>query len=130
MYLFLATLLCFASSIFADEECPSREDCMECVMKYCDVNNDMRIDLEEIYAAKARYLTWYERVLAWGTGQSAERMLQLCDYDKDGFISHDDFVNSEETCLSDCFKRKLFYNKICTPAAGKEFLEEQADLKQ
>lgn len=105
-----------------NKDCPTREECMDCVLKYADIDGDALIGIEEIRAAKAKYLTWFERFMAWGTGQSAELMLELCDADNDGYISHEDFVKSEKTCLAECFKRQLFFDKICRPAEAAELL--------
>jgi len=78
------------------------------------------IDLEEIRAIKNKYLTFFERVFAFILNQSPERMMFLCDHDKDGFISRDDFAKATDTCLKECMKRGLFWKKICLPASAEE----------
>lgn len=110
-----------AHLIAAEDNCKvTREDCIVCARHYCDINRDGGIDVEEIRAIKNKYLTFWERFFAWALNQSPERMMELCDADNNGLITEIDFKNSSETCLAECMKRELFWNKICMPAAEEE----------
>ena len=107
------------------ENCPSREECVECAQTYCDINGDGYIDVEEIRALKEKYLTFIERFFAFMLSQSPERMIELCG--DNGRITRASFAKNKDSCLATCMKRRLFMQKICLPAQHEKDLEEEED---
>ena len=148
----------------APDDCGiTRQQCIECAAKYCDINQDGVIDAEEIAAIKSKWLTFYEKFFAWALDQTPERMLFLCGTElahddlaplistvkknlsgekaeraerrlktilanNERVITHRSFVEATDTCLYECVKRDLFWNKICLPAAAEE--HEQVLLRR
>lgn len=76
----------------------SRADCIACMLDATDRNHDGRISADEMEQAKQDYLYWYERWLVALSGGAANIMAQ-CDANGDGFITYDDMLRTEVTCL-------------------------------
>lgn len=119
----MTSVMCFGATIFKEEDCDiSRAQCGECARKYCDIDRNGVIDVEEIRAVRAKYLTFYERFFAFILSETPERMLEMCgNGDKSNpVITEESFASRDDTCLYECAKRHIFWDKICMPAAAEE----------
>lgn len=104
----LLLLLLLLSAAFAsplppmwDETCSyTRDDVYNCLKNNVDINpKDGQITEQEIDEAFDRNLSWYLKWIMWLT--NGAKVLQYCDYDKNGVITKRDFYMSNKTCLPD-----------------------------
>lgn len=91
-------------SLVFDPDCSfSREDAIVCIGKYVDTNHDQVISQGELSRARQKYLGSFLRlvsyVVSWKVDVSSKKVLQDCDYNKDGRFTADDFRNATKTCL-------------------------------
>lgn len=90
-----------------DPSCPSRPHIIRCAAHYLDTNHNGKLERSELSNAIDK-LPWYSRGILKIIG-SVDKIMKKCDYDGDGAISIDhDIVETKETCLATCFKRKAF----------------------
>lgn len=84
-----------------------REDALECIKHFVDVNpKDDIITVEELEAAKTKYMTKAQKAGAWVASwftdaYSVERIQKDCDFDKDGIFTPEDFRKATKHCLPD-----------------------------
>lgn len=94
-------------NVAEDPKCPSRPHIVRCAQAHLDTNkNDMleRVELESAIDS----LPWYARGALKVIG-SVDKIMEKCDYDKDGAISIDfDMEQTKEICLASCFKKRAF----------------------
>jgi hypothetical protein len=90
-----------------DPSCPSRPHITRCTAKYMDLNQNGKLDRDELEGA-IDSLPWLARGVLKIIG-SVNTIMTKCDYDKDGAISIDyDMQHNADTCLTSCFKRRAF----------------------
>mmetsp|Transcript_6214 Transcript_6214/g.9000 ORF Transcript_6214/g.9000 Transcript_6214/m.9000 type:complete len:141 (+) Transcript_6214:53-475(+) len=96
-----------ANDVAEDPSCPSRPHIIKCAAKYLDTNKNNHLDRVELEEA-INSLAWYAKGILKVIG-SVDKIMDKCDYDKDGKISIDhDMESTTETCLASCFKRRAF----------------------
>ncbi len=76
----------------------TRRDLLACFDIIADANCDKALSAQEIDDARAIHLTYMERFLAWYS-VSTETVMHWCDTNKDGKISHQEFLDDYEHCL-------------------------------
>jgi hypothetical protein len=90
-----------------DPSCPSRPHIIRCTAKYMDLNQNGKLDRDELEGA-IDSLPWLARGVLKIIG-SVNTIMTKCDYDGDGAISIDhDMQHNADTCLTSCFKRRAF----------------------
>lgn len=90
-----------------DPSCPSRPHIIKCTAKYMDLNQNGKLDRDELEGA-IDSLPWLARGVLKIIG-SVNTIMKKCDYDEDGAISIDyDMQHNADTCLTSCFKRRAF----------------------
>lgn len=84
-----------------------------------DTNKDELISVEELQAARVRYLPAFLQTRV----ESNEIIFRKCDCDGDGFISEQDFLLSYMTCLKDAriatFLYKIFRSYFESDASSQ-----------
>ena len=90
-----------------EPECEfTRDDALQCIRRFVDTNHDDKISLDELEAARSKYMTGFQKAGAWVASWftddfSNETILRNCDYDKDGVFTPHDFEQATEKCLPD-----------------------------
>lgn len=105
------------SHLYSDDlkQCEfKRDDTIACMIKYGDINEDRKLDVEEIGIMKKNMLYFYEKFVALLHPDS--EIMEHCDYNRDGFIDEDDFYKSYKTCMPFCFSVTDFNYYICSRA--------------
>lgn len=119
----LIVLFCLAPAAFSSEnlaECRySRELAVACGREVTDMNGDGLITANEIDAARAASIHWYEKPLALLFTESTEKIMRDCDMDQDGAISQQDYELSALTCLSTCFVVEKTVDYLCARLLDK-----------
>ena len=136
----LAAVALTVASGKEEEHAFTREEAAACLMMYVDglrvtydyhkiahcvldeLEQDHCVDIEEVRAAKACYLTQAEQVAAWIV-KSDDQIMRDCDLDANGCISYNDMVGANQTCLNGntLHKPRLEWYKqyICARAKAK-----------
>jgi len=103
IFLLVSVAGCFASWFppTHDKNCGfTRDDALQCALKYGDINHDQRLTVNELDRALDVLVPGYIRHLpAFLTGIDAARVLRDCDYDKDGALTPHDWEMSQKTCM-------------------------------
>ena len=87
--------------------CPSRPHIIRCAAAHLDVNENNKLEREELQGA-IDSLPFLARGVLKIIG-SVDKIMAKCDADGDGAISIDhDMDATKESCLATCFKRKSF----------------------
>ena len=120
---FLLCVLCLCSISSADDVCAfSREQALDCIKTYVDVNHDNVITLEELEDARSKYTSTLQKAASWlaswfTDSVSTPRIIKDCDFNHDGVFTPDDFIQATTTCLPKC--RDLMLMKgVCEKAAA------------
>lgn len=82
----------------------TRADALECIRTYVDTNHDDVITLDELEAAKSKYMTTAQKAGAWvaswfSDAMKTETILRNCDYNHDGKFTPSDFEKATATCI-------------------------------
>jgi len=82
-----------------DEDCTfTREDSYNSLVRRVDVNpKDQKISRTEIDEAIVKYAPYWIRALSWFV--SVNGILDACDANKDGFVTRQDWLATDKTCL-------------------------------
>jgi len=96
----------------------TRDDAIRCAYKWCDRDGDMRISYPEVIKMRKDSLSFLEQIFS----EKAQVVMYRCDIDRDGFISIDDFVHSNSTCLKNCKSTTELHQRVCT-SLEKKFCE-------
>ena len=95
----------------------TRDECIECTMRYIDVEpKDGFVTEMEIDNARARLLSWFERAGA----EATPTIIYDCDFDRDGKISRADMMSSNTTCLNNPDKLERYWKYICKRSTDKD----------
>lgn len=89
----------------------TRDGTILCGMKYADIDGDGRLSKAEVTViryvalgrfrqAKAAGLWIAERVFGVRTPVTVDQIFDDCDYDKDGYITFQDYGMMQNTCLN------------------------------
>lgn len=70
-----------------------------------DLDGDEQLSLDEIITARNFYFNKLERRL----GEAATTVMTNCDCDGDGYITRQDFIDADFSCLADCRKAGYIY---------------------
>lgn len=83
----------------SDTSCSyTRDDSFNCLKKYIDINpKNNEITQDEINAGVKKYLPTYLRPMFWWIG--SDKIMNDCDYDKNGVITPRDWIMSKDTCF-------------------------------
>ena len=104
-----------------DECAVTRERIVLLAGVYFDDNDDNLVSVHEVQKYWDLLLTKAEKaytsVNPWV--ETVDVIMDHCDYDKDGYISLDDFIKSTEHCLNTCDKLELMNSKMFERFIGK-----------
>lgn len=99
------------------------KEVLECVMNVVDLdtngnpgNGDEKISLEEITAARQKYLKWYERGVGSAFGGSPSAILKGCGGDQK-YVTVKTFEDNRDTCLRTQEEMCMVKTKLCDRAA-------------
>ena len=93
--------------VVEDPKCPSRAQIIKCSSKHLDLNQNGKLEREELQQA-IDSLPWWGRSVLQILG-SVNAIMKKCDVDGDDAISMDyDMEHNKDTCLATCFKRMAF----------------------
>lgn len=95
-----------------------RDDAVSCMLKFGDTNHDRRLEESEIETLKSNMLYFWEKWV--DLLHPVTEIMDHCDYDRDGFISEDDFYKSYRTCMPRCKDVLQFDMYICSRAKYAE----------
>jgi hypothetical protein len=76
----------------------TRRDLLACFDVLADTNCDKALSASEIDTARAAHLSYVERFLSWYAISTSD-IMKWCDTNKDGKITHQEFLNDYEHCL-------------------------------
>jgi hypothetical protein len=66
---------------------------------------DLPVITKEVYEkAKRYYIPWALQKVSAIASEDWDKFLANCDCDRDGYVSGEDFANSDYHCLNSCFK--------------------------
>ena len=84
-----------------DETCKyTRMDALRCALKYGDQNKDNVLTVDEIQHALDTLVPWYIRdAPEFLTHVGVDRILNDCDFNKDGVLTPRDWELSVKTCM-------------------------------
>jgi len=101
MFILLLLLVVIAESASSPARCGTftRRKAVQCFDVLADLNCDRFIDAPELEAFKSNHLTYAEHAII--AVISTEKIMKDCDLNKDGKISHEDFMNSFQSCVID-----------------------------
>lgn len=128
----ISKMLCLLLSLFiAAARCTgsthakhTRDSTILCGMQYADIDKDGRLSRAEVtlirYLAlgnfrqlKAAGLWVAENVFHKRTPVTVDKIFDDCDYNKDGYITFDDYVMMQDTCLNDAGKIDDTHYYVC-----------------
>lgn len=93
----------------------TRETVAYCFHYLADLNCDHAINATEIEWAKDHHLSYIEQFAVWAK-TSVQIILQNCDTNGDGKVTHDEFLTNYATCLETqqlmCYARNICYREI------------------
>lgn len=103
----------------------TRDDALNCVLKYGDTNKDGELTEEEIKHALDTLVPSYIKPVLWIKGVNAKRVLKDCDYDKNGILTPRDWEMSKKTCMPT--QQNLCYFKFFCDRASKQKMRNKAE---
>lgn len=111
--------LAYEEDINSWKTCPwQRFDVINMTGLGFDLNGDQLIEPYEIEFAKHYYFSPIELIF----GESTKEVMDHCDCDGDGYISQDDFLNSDMSCIRNCDKaREVWWFLGSRIANGKPY---------
>ena len=96
--------------------CPyDRGDVLNCIEKkrqLFDLDGDNALDMHELKTMIRETLPPWSRPFARHLG-GAQATMEKCDVDNDGLLTREDFLTSNDTCLSDCWKLMTTHQIFC-----------------
>lgn len=97
----------------------TRETVAYCFHYLADTDCDHAISAAELNAGRQNHLSYFERAVVF-LGTSTHRIMQACDKNGDGKISHTEFVDQWQGCLDTqsmmCHARDVCFREI--PKSG------------
>lgn len=81
----------------------TRQNALNCFRKHIDTDHDDIITQSELDVAREKYMPRWMKVGQWlgsfVVNASTAKVLEDCDYDKDGIFTTDDWMHASKTCL-------------------------------
>lgn len=100
------------------------EGAIKCGMQYADLDKDGRLSVREVEVIRdfALPVLWLaSKVPLLERAVSVKQIFRDCDYNRDGFITYDDFEHMRATCLETPGKIADAYKYVCDKGAAGAF---------
>lgn len=108
----------------AADRVQTAEGAIKCGMQYADIDKDGRLSVREVEVIRdfALPVVWLaSKVPLLKNFVSVKQIFRDCDYNRDGFITYDDFEHMRATCLETPGKVADAYKYVCDKGAAGAF---------
>lgn len=113
LFLFLSLLLFSFLLTTTHASCPhTREQALQCIMRYVDIDGDGQITYTEFDSARHAYLGLSERFMF----MTAARFILDCDANGDAVVTMADMDDASDTCIVSCGEIVQFHDHLCSGA--------------
>ena len=114
------------------------EGAIDCGMQYADIDKDGRLSIAEVEVIRDLAVGPVGAAGIWVASKlpilskfvSVKQIFRDCDYDRDGYITREDFEHMRATCLETPGKIADAYKWVCDQGATGLFANAQLDNKQ